>query len=137
MMTIIRTYDNYIHAHIALGQLAEYDIPAFLQDEFMVTIDPILSNAIGGIKLAVDDENVQAAQKILGTIEMQGKQKLVCPHCGLANVEHVAPASVKNWLWALLSFSFASYAVAVERKYHCFSCGYDFTEIPLTQEPVS
>jgi hypothetical protein len=89
-MKIIRTYDSYIHAHIAIGQLAEYDIPAFLQDEFMVTIDPILSNAIGGIKLTVDDENVSEAQKILGTIEMQGKQIIACPKCHLANVEHIA-----------------------------------------------
>jgi DNA-directed RNA polymerase subunit RPC12/RpoP len=129
-MKIIRTYDSYIHAHIAIGQLAEYDIPAFLQDEFMVTIDPILSNAIGGIKLTVDDENVSEAQKILGTIEMQGKQIIACPKCHLANVEHIATAHPKNWFTAFLSFFFASYAVAVERKYHCFNCGYEFSEIP-------
>ncbi len=62
---IIRTYDNYIPAHIALGRLQEEFINCFLQDEYTVTIDPLLSNAIGGIKLLVAETQVERALDIL------------------------------------------------------------------------
>jgi len=62
---VIRSYDNYIPAHIAMGQLKEEFINCYLQDEYTVTIDPLLSNAIGGIKLVVAETQVQRALEIL------------------------------------------------------------------------
>ena len=62
---LIRTFDNYIPAHIALGRLQEEFIHCFLQDEHTVTIDPLLSNAIGGIKLMVAENQVERALQVL------------------------------------------------------------------------
>ena len=62
---IICTYDNYIPAHIALGRLQSENINCYLQDEYTVTIDPFLSNAIGGIKLMVAEAQAQRAISIL------------------------------------------------------------------------
>jgi hypothetical protein len=61
----ISTYDNYIPAHIALGRLQAEYINCYLQDEHSVTIDPFLSNAIGGIKLMVAEAQVERALAIL------------------------------------------------------------------------
>lgn len=61
----ISTYDNYIPAHIALGRLQSEFINCYLQDEYSVTIDPFLSNAIGGIKLMVVEAQVERALAIL------------------------------------------------------------------------
>jgi hypothetical protein len=61
----ISTYDNYISAHIALGRLQAEYINCYLQDEYTVTIDPFLSNAIGGIKLMVAEAQVERAISIL------------------------------------------------------------------------
>lgn len=44
---IIRTFDNYFSANIILTRLQDSGIRCFLKDEYTVTIDPILSNAIG------------------------------------------------------------------------------------------
>jgi hypothetical protein len=65
---ILRSYDNYIPAHIAMGRLKEEFINCFLQDEYTVTIDPLLSNAVGGIKLMVADSQAERADKILSDI---------------------------------------------------------------------
>jgi hypothetical protein len=65
---ILRSYDNYIPAHIAMGRLKEEFINCFLQDEYTVTIDPLLSNAVGGIKLMVADSQAKRADKILSNI---------------------------------------------------------------------
>jgi len=58
-------FDNYIPAHIALGRLKEEYINCYLQDEYSVTIDPFLSNAIGGIKLMVAETQAERAREIL------------------------------------------------------------------------
>ena len=62
---VICTYDNYIPAHIALGRLQSENINCYLQDEYSVTIDPFLSNAIGGIKLMVAEAQAERALSIL------------------------------------------------------------------------
>jgi hypothetical protein len=69
MFIILTTYDNYISAHIALGRLKDDFINCYLQDEYTVTIDPLLSNAIGGIKLMVAESQAERALEILNTRE--------------------------------------------------------------------
>ncbi len=128
-MKIIRTYNTYIEAHIAYGQLAENGIESFLQDEFTVTIDPVLTNAVGGIKLTVRDEDADQANEILFAFEADRKEKQACPNCGSTDVEYIVTDAPKNWLMAVVSFSLSSMPVSAEKKYHCFHCGFEFSEI--------
>ena len=65
---LLCSFDNYIPAHIALGRLKEEFINCYLQDEYSVTIDPFLSNAIGGIKLMVAEAQTERAMDILNTL---------------------------------------------------------------------
>ncbi|WP_276502363.1 putative signal transducing protein [Terrimonas pollutisoli] len=62
---LLYSFDNYIPAYIALGRLKEECINCYLQDEYSVTIDPFLSNAIGGIKLMVAEAQLERAREIL------------------------------------------------------------------------
>jgi hypothetical protein len=64
----ISAYDNYIPAHIAMGRLKDQYINCYLQDEYTVTIDPLLSNAVGGIKLMVAETQAERALQILNTV---------------------------------------------------------------------
>ncbi|MBC7948127.1 MAG: DUF2007 domain-containing protein [Chitinophagaceae bacterium] len=64
---LLTSFDNYIPAHIAMGRLKEEYINCFLQDEYTVTIDPLLSNAVGGIKLMVAETQIERAIQILKT----------------------------------------------------------------------
>lgn len=66
---LIKSFDNYIPAHIALGRLKEEYVNCYLQDEYSVTIDPFLSNAIGGIKLMVAETQLDRARQILEDFE--------------------------------------------------------------------
>jgi hypothetical protein len=58
-LVTVRTFNNYFSANIMLSKLKDGGIRCYLKDEFTVTVDPILSNAVGGIKLVVnkDDES--------------------------------------------------------------------------------
>jgi hypothetical protein len=131
----IWSYDNYIPAHIAMGRLKEEGIECWLKDENTVTIDPILSNAIGGIKLLVPEENAERAWKILKGLEHDYKATISCPKCGSHNIEVVStPRKVTNWLSALFGFFFSSYAVPVETVNHCFNCGHEFADQPAEKK---
>jgi hypothetical protein len=65
---LLRSFDNYISAHIAMGRLKEEYINCYLQDEHSVTIDPLISNAIGGIKLMVAESQAERALEILNEL---------------------------------------------------------------------
>ena len=69
---LLCSFDNYIPAHIAQGRLKEEFINCYLQDEYSVTIDPFLSNAIGGIKLMVAETQLERAREILENQDLQG-----------------------------------------------------------------
>ena len=62
---LLASFDNYIDAHIAHGKLRDAYINCHLQDDFSVTLNPFLSNAIGGIKLLVNETQAERAIAVL------------------------------------------------------------------------
>ena len=123
----IHSYDNYISAHIAMGRLEEDNIQCWLKDENTVTIDPILTNAIGGIKLMVASLQAERAISILRKLENEHKALHPCPECNSLNIELVStPRKAANWVSAIFGFLFTSYAIPVEKVMHCFDCGHEF-----------
>jgi hypothetical protein len=61
----LRSFDNYISAHISLGMLQDAGINCHLKDEYAVTIQPYLSPALGGMKLMVYPSQAQRAAQLL------------------------------------------------------------------------
>ena len=68
----VRSFDNYISAHIVMSMLQDEGINCHLKDEYILTIDPFLSPALGGIKLMVADSQVQRALQLLEATESKG-----------------------------------------------------------------
>jgi len=123
----IGSYDNYIPAHIAMGRLEEDGINCWLKDENTVTINPIWTNAVGGIKLMVAAPQVERAIAILKEIEQQHKASITCPQCGSHNIELVStPRKPINWISAITTFFLGDYALTVDKVNHCFDCGKEF-----------
>lgn len=65
----IRAFDNYIYAHITMSMLQDAGINCYLKDEYTITIDPLLSPALGGMKLMVHPAQVQRALELLEQTE--------------------------------------------------------------------
>jgi hypothetical protein len=61
----VASFDNYITANITLGMLQEAGINCHLKDEYTITIDPLLSPMLGGIKIMVYEPQVQRAIELL------------------------------------------------------------------------
>ncbi|WEK36905.1 MAG: DUF2007 domain-containing protein [Candidatus Pseudobacter hemicellulosilyticus] len=131
MFQAVRTYDNYISANLMLQRLEEENIRAYLQDEHTVTSYPVLSNAIGGIKLMVFEEQVGRALELIAGFEQTYRQAVACPRCGSLNVHFVTQSTNPvNWLSAITSWLFGNYAVAFKQVYRCFDCGYEREDLP-------
>jgi Putative prokaryotic signal transducing protein len=69
----LRSFDNYISAHISLGMLQDAGINCHLKDEYMVTIQPFLSPALGGMKLMVYPSQIERASRLLEETEQRGE----------------------------------------------------------------
>jgi hypothetical protein len=61
----VQAFDNYISAHIVMAMLLDSGINCHLKDEYTLTIDPLLSPALGGIKLMVADSQIKRALELL------------------------------------------------------------------------
>ena len=75
MFVEVRSYDNYIDAHLMLGRLRDEFINCHLLNENSVTLDPFLSNAIGGIKLMVAESQVERALELIKETEKRNTGK--------------------------------------------------------------
>lgn len=123
------SYDNYVSAHIAMGRLEEEGFRCWLKDENTVTIDPILTNAVGGIKLMVAETQAKRAWELLKLLQREHAALIACPKCGSHNIEAVStPRKASNWASALIGLFFTNYALPVETVNHCFDCGNEFPE---------
>jgi hypothetical protein len=121
---ILKSFSNYVDAHIILGRLKDEGINCWLKNENTTTIMPIWTTALGGIQLMVNTAQQEEAAYILDTMEEERKENIACPKCYSHDVEYInTMRKPVNWLSAAASFLLGDYAVMPEQRYHCFNCG--------------
>jgi hypothetical protein len=129
-LVIVRTFNNYFSANIMLTKLQASGIECYLKDEYTVTIDPILSNAIGGIKLVVKKKDEEEIRKILQEFDKEYMQAATCPNCGAHDFTYIAKPGVTNFVTAILTWLLSNYAIATDYVYRCGNCGYESSTLP-------
>lgn len=68
-MVVIAKFDRLIEADLAKARLEAEGICVFLLDAQTISVNPFYSPALGGVKLAVADEDAPRARAILGLAE--------------------------------------------------------------------
>ncbi len=127
----IANYQYTSEAYLFKGKLESEGIEVFIQNENTINTDPLLSNAVGGVKLFVMSEDVMKAKQILDAIpeySVDDKGELLsCPNCGEQKIEMFTTIKdVKSFfafLYGLLTLSMPFYA---KHKYKCESCNFEF-----------
>jgi predicted Zn-ribbon and HTH transcriptional regulator len=127
----LRSFDNYIEANIVLSMLQNQDINCHLKDENIITIDPLLSPAIGGMKLMVHHAHVERAWDLMERAEQEYLKNIPCPVCHAHALKAVSVTKQhRSKLSALASMLLNGNSVEVMKVYRCTNCGYDFKELP-------
>jgi hypothetical protein len=67
-LVTIRKFRDLPEALLAQGRLESSGIEAFLFDDNMVRMDWLISNLLGGVKLKVEEEDVEIAEEILNQV---------------------------------------------------------------------
>ena len=131
---VLKSFANYVDAHIILGRMKEEGIDCWLKNENTTTIMPIWTTALGGIQLMVAEDQQKKAAYILNAIDEERREKIRCPRCNSQNVEYInTMRKPVNWLSAAVSFFLGDYAVMPEQRYHCFACGNEWEEKDLPE----
>jgi hypothetical protein len=124
---ILETFDNYIDASLMMGRLEEAGLNCWLKDEQTVTLNPILSNAIGGIKIMIDKKDVDKATEILNALKEIKRQSFACPNCNSHNIEYITTnRKPSNVVSSILTWMLGSYAIGVKQVWHCYDCNEEF-----------
>lgn len=128
-----KTFDNSIDAHILKIKLESEDITCFLFDENIVSINPLYSNLVGGIKLKINEEDLERAKEIVSELEQtpyttEDEKVISCPRCQSTHIEsgHKSMKSVGAVLSAIASFLLVIFPLYRKDVYKCKDCGNEF-----------
>jgi hypothetical protein len=129
----IASYDNFMVANMTLGMLEENGINCHLKDENIVTIDPLLNPAVGGIKLMVADVQYERALTILKDAETNYIQQIPCKICKKNTLTMEEKINNPTTFWGKLKNQIAyGQTETYQKLYRCSTCNNLFSELPLT-----
>jgi hypothetical protein len=128
-LVTVKRYRDLAEAYLGRSLLESAGIPAWIADENLVRLDWFYSNAVGGMRLQVDECDEADALEILAegappTIEYGGEKAYVqptCPKCGSAEVTLGDGTESGRSFLALYVLSIP---VAPQKAaWHCAACG--------------
>lgn len=126
-MKTIATFSKPEEAHLLRTRLEAGGIAAFVQDENMVQMNWLYSDAIGGVRVQIAEEDVPRAMEWLGEQKPVPEDGVVvrCPFC------HSGETEADEWPRRLsfLSLLFLQFPLWCSRhRYRCKDCGKAWNE---------
>ena len=110
-------FEYVADVQIIKGKLESEGIPVFLRDENTLNTDPLISSAIGGVKLQVYTSDKDRALEIYNevrnyAVDDEGNP-IVCPNCKAQKSEaYYARKGILNKLFPFFE----------KKKYKCLNC---------------
>ncbi|MCG1034918.1 DUF2007 domain-containing protein [Polaribacter sargassicola] len=105
--TLLAVFDYSTEAHVTKSKLDSEGCKTMLMDEKTIDTDPLISNAIGGVKLLVHKNDFEKAVVIYNNIRTYQKDKdgnqINCVKCK-SNRILIAPIQRKNIFYMLFPF---------------------------------
>ncbi|GAA3752285.1 hypothetical protein GCM10022422_42110 [Flavobacterium ginsengisoli] len=128
---LVRSYQYSSEAQIFCGKLESEGIEVYLRDNHIVDSNPIWSNAVGGVKLFVREEDFKKASEILSTVSqysLDEKNDLIqCPNCGAEKVEMITSLrDTKSLVAFIFSLLFVLMPFYSKYRYQCDCCKTEF-----------
>lgn len=115
--TTIAIFEYVADVQVLKAKLESEGIPVFLKDENILNTDPMISYAIGGVKLQVYTKDKNRAKAIYDAIRAYATDSegnpIICPNCGASRSE--VYHTRKGILLKLFPF-------LEKKRYRCLSC---------------
>lgn len=131
--TTIRTFDNSTNAHILKIALEDRGIDCFIFDEHMMTVNPLMNVSLGGVKLKVRTEDLEAAKSILKELDDtpytdESNEVLHCPNCQSTHIisGHRSTKGAASILSGITSLFFMVFPLYAKYVYKCKDCEHEF-----------
>jgi DNA-directed RNA polymerase subunit RPC12/RpoP len=129
----IKTFDNFINAHILKTRLESEGIECYLFDENITTLNPLYNVTVGGIKLKIkniDQEKVEKIIKEIDSAEIYDEENKVikCPRCNSKELYtgFKSMKELKGIIAAIISFALMVFPIYYKTVYKCKECGLEF-----------
>jgi hypothetical protein len=130
-------------AYPLITRLEEEGIECFLADENIVSVQPFLSNAVGGVKINIREEDWERASIILKELKTESEKKeslvddkwkkgfvkvdVYCPNCESSNVYIKRFSFFKTVLAVLFAFIYLPLTF-IKKEHFCADCGHIWKE---------
>ncbi len=125
----VKTFDTSVNAHLFRIELENEGIESFIYDEETITMDPLLSNAIGGIKVKINAKDIERTKKFLAKREEENNPP--CPNCGskriMTNFRSFKSAS--GIISAIAAFLFTIFPPMFKTVNKCLDCNQEFESL--------
>ena len=134
----VEAFSDPLEAHIAKGRLEAEGIPTFIADENHIWANWMMSHALGGVKVQVDQSNADAAKHILqqhinGDFEEELNHEFIdimvkpCPNCGATEYTSSSPLLSKAIL--VLSLGLIGIIYKLRKANHqCSECEHQWKD---------
>ena len=125
------TYSS--EAQIFKGKLESEGIPVFMTDNLTIDIDPLVSNALGGVRLKVRAEDEDRAREILGSVAQfsldEKGEEIHCPNCNSTKIHYFSNVnSFKSLVAFIVGFLFGTLPFYTRYSYTCEACKTKFSK---------
>lgn len=124
-MITVGCYSKPEEAHLMRMKLGANGVKAYLRDEFTTQMYWFYSNAIGGVKVEIFEEDEQRAKEILETGDVDTPTAHPCPACASQSTRTNETGRRLSFLSILL----LNLPLPVSRfKFVCNDCGHHWKE---------
>ncbi len=118
-------------AQIVKGRLEADGIEVFLRDNLTIDTDPLISQAIGGVKLKVlakDEKEARAILKSIKTYALDDNgDSIKCPNCNETHIElYSSITDFKSFISFFIGILFGTLPLSTRYHYKCEDCNAKF-----------
>jgi hypothetical protein len=132
-LVTVRTFDSPIDAHLLKSKLESEGIDCYLKDEHSISIDPMHSYALGGIKLQISDADIEKTKKVLQEIDKtpyrdENDKIAECPQCESQDLiaGYISMKGFPQIFSAIISVFFMVFPMHLKVFYKCNNCRNEF-----------
>ena len=131
-MITVATFSKPEEAHLLRLRLGAGGIDAYVQDENTVQMNWLYSNAIGGVRVQIDETDLEAAREIVALPPVKageaGEVELTeCPDCSSTNTapdERPRRLAFLSMIFSMVTFGVAFPFAFLRRRWQCADCGH-------------